>query len=292
MGRGRRPRDRHRRRTAAGRSTESASALPPPAHGTGAGVRPAVPAGARHRRTVSRCGIGSRGRTPVRSNQSGLTRMSWERGSPARSDRRRSCCPICGRDTSAPRTRRSQEGRWASTSGRESASVEWPGAASWLMQTRRRHGVRAKEEQPAPPMPGALHPHGRPAACARTGYEPGPGAFSSIGTLLSRRMDFRADLPMSSRTRPDQCRKFGSSPEKPMRQKTVSIIACWGISTNGASFPGQVRIRSMPKRKSSPVNARTGTNRGPDCSPVEPLSRPPFMPRARPRTRRGCGRPC
>ncbi len=46
-----------------------------------------------------------------------------------------------------------------------------------------------------------------------------------------------------------------------MRQKTVSIIACWGISTNGANFLGQVRIHSMPKRNSSSVNVRTGTNR-------------------------------
>ena len=39
-------------------------------------------------------------------------------------DRRRCCRPICGRDTSISRTRRSRKGRWASMPGREAVRVK------------------------------------------------------------------------------------------------------------------------------------------------------------------------
>ena len=58
---------------------------------------------------------------PVRSNRSGT-----RHGPPAREWDGRTAADRCGRDTSVPRTRRSQEERWASTSGRESVGVKRP----------------------------------------------------------------------------------------------------------------------------------------------------------------------
>ena len=77
-----------------------------------------------------------RGRAdPVRSNQD--RRSSWERRFPWASASWERSCPArkwgggavadrCRRDTSVPRTHRSQDERRASTSGRESAGVRWP----------------------------------------------------------------------------------------------------------------------------------------------------------------------
>ena len=51
---------------------------------------------------------------------------SWERSCPARKWGGRAVAVRCRRDTSVPRTHRSQDERRASTSGRESAGVRWP----------------------------------------------------------------------------------------------------------------------------------------------------------------------
>ena len=44
--------------------------------------------------------------------------------------------------------------------------------------------------------------------------------------------------PRLSLTQPDQCRKLGSSPEKPSRQKAFSIMDSWAKFTKGANRRG------------------------------------------------------
>ena len=51
-------------------------------------------------------------------------RVSWERGRLARKWDGKTAVERCGRDARVPRTRRSQEERWASMPGRESGSVK------------------------------------------------------------------------------------------------------------------------------------------------------------------------
>ena len=83
---------------------------------------------------------------PVRSNRSGARHGGpgngafSERSCPARKWGSRTAADRCGRDPRVRKTRRSQEGRWASTSGRESAGVKWPrqdGGAPGLLSTGR-----------------------------------------------------------------------------------------------------------------------------------------------------------
>ena len=50
-------------------------------------------------------------RPDIDAHRPSRERASWERGRLARIDRRRSCRPICGRDTSVSRARRSQDAR-------------------------------------------------------------------------------------------------------------------------------------------------------------------------------------